>query len=104
MGTKPAAANRAGTNQKGSGTSGASGLGGTERLNQGSSRSSGKPSAADDRPAVSAATSKRSKWQSQSEQLRAAMRAQKQISDAQARGEDIRTLKIDVGPEPEDDR
>jgi conjugal transfer/entry exclusion protein len=80
------------------------GLGGTGRLNQVSSRGSSKASPADDRPAVSAATSKKSKWQAQSNQLRAAMRAQKQISEAQARGEDIRTLKIDMGPEPEDDR
>lgn len=44
------------------------------------------------------------KWKQQSEQLKAAMRVNKQIAAAQARGEDIRTLKIDSGPELPDDR
>ncbi len=53
---------------------------------------------------AAAAAAKKAKWKAQSEQLRAAMRANKQIAEAQARGEDIRHIKIDAGPEPEDDR
>ena len=65
---------------------------------------SAKPSSFDDRPAVGAA-GKKPKWKAESEQFRAAMKAAKQITEAQKAGIDIRTLKIDTGGyEEQDDR
>jgi hypothetical protein len=48
--------------------------------------------------------SKMAKWKAQSEQLRAAMRNNKIIKDAQLRGEDITKLKFEATPEELDDR
>jgi hypothetical protein len=45
-----------------------------------------------------------SKWKMESEQLRAAMRANRMMAAAQARGEDIRNIQFDTGPEVPDDR
>eukprot|EP00195_Chlamydomonas_chlamydogama_P010129 CAMPEP_0202914036 /NCGR_PEP_ID=MMETSP1392-20130828/62077_1 /ASSEMBLY_ACC=CAM_ASM_000868 /TAXON_ID=225041 /ORGANISM="Chlamydomonas chlamydogama, Strain SAG 11-48b" /LENGTH=611 /DNA_ID=CAMNT_0049605539 /DNA_START=131 /DNA_END=1966 /DNA_ORIENTATION=- len=47
---------------------------------------------------------KKSKWRLQSEQFRAAMRANRMIQEAQARGEDIKNINFNTGPQPEDDR
>ncbi len=44
------------------------------------------------------------KWRQQSEQLKAAMRANRQLAAAKARGEDLRTVQLDTGPELPDDR
>lgn len=44
------------------------------------------------------------KWKAQSEQLRAAMRANRMMAEAKAQGKDIRTLNFNTGPEPPDDR
>jgi hypothetical protein len=57
----------------------------------------------DEQAAVGAAA-KKSKWQSQSEQLRAAMKAQRNIAAAVARGEDIRNLPMDPALDLPDDR
>jgi hypothetical protein len=51
-----------------------------------------------------AAGQKMSKWKMESEQLRAAMRANRMMAAAKARGEDIRNMTFDTGPEVPDDR
>lgn len=42
------------------------------------------------------------KWKAQSEQLRAAMRANRQIKEAEARGEDIRNIQFEPADVPDD--
>ena len=47
---------------------------------------------------------KKAKWKQQSDQLRAAMQANRQIAEAKARGEDISTVKFMATAEEDDDR
>jgi len=47
---------------------------------------------------------KKAKWKQQSDQLRAAMQANRQIAEAKARGEDITTVKFMATAEEDDDR
>ncbi|GIL65421.1 hypothetical protein Vafri_19183 [Volvox africanus] len=55
----------------------------------------------DDRPLPG---SKAPKWKTQSDQLRAAMAANRQIADAKSKGMDIKNIKFDSGPSVPDDR
>ena len=56
------------------------------------------------KPRGGAGGGKKAKWKAQSEQLRAAMRANRAMANAKAQGKDISKMKFDTGPEPEDDR
>lgn len=47
---------------------------------------------------------KMAKWKMQSEQLRAAMKNNRLIVEAQERGEDIRSIPFEAGPAELDDR
>ncbi len=82
---------------------GRGGAGGGAGSKGGHGRATGA-SAAKDRAIPATAANSKSKWEKQSEQLRAAMRANKQIQEAQARGEDIRSVAFQATPEEEDDR
>ncbi len=58
----------------------------------------------DGRPAQSAAAAKKAKWKAQSDQLRAAMRNNRIMSEAAARGQDIRTVALPEADPENDDR
>jgi hypothetical protein len=57
-----------------------------------------------DEAAAVGAAAKKAKWQAQSDMLRAAMKAQRNIAAAVARGEDIRNLPMDPAFDLPDDR
>ena len=59
----------------------------------------------DSRAAQSAAAAaKKAKWKQQSDQLRAAMRANRMLKEAQAKGQDIRDIPFQAANPEDDDR
>lgn len=54
--------------------------------------------------AAAAKDGKKAKWKQQSDQLRAAMKASREIAEAQKRGEDVSKLKFVATAEEDDDR
>ena len=52
----------------------------------------------------SSAAAKKAKWKQQSDQLRAAMQANRQIQEAQANGQDIKSIKFQAADPEDDDR
>lgn len=63
-------------------------------------QASAKPVAAAAKPGVE----KKAKWKQQSDALRSAMKASRQIKEAQERGEDISKIKFEATAEEDDDR
>ncbi|GIM09205.1 hypothetical protein Vretimale_13066, partial [Volvox reticuliferus] len=61
----------------------------------------GRGAGLDDRPLPG---SKMPKWKAQSDQLRAAMSANRKIAEAKSKGMDIKDIKFDSGPAVPDDR
>ena len=70
----------------------------------GQQQQAGRVGGSDSRSAQSAAAAKKAKWKQQSDQLRAAMRANRVLKEAQANGHDIRSIPFQAANPEDDDR